>query len=272
MALDFSERRRGPFDPGRLSCVVDIAGLVRDTGFAVAQSQEFHLADPLKESLTELACAWDRLQPDEYLTDGGCYRRRRYGRYSLDQSCKIIDFSTGESYFQDRAVNQFAGGLHRNFAHLEDGVVGNHFLRTLVTYNARQFSTVNQHIPMDWDVDVHQVRVIGTVDQAGLPSPEGIHRDGLDFVTIHLIKRWNTAGGRTIVYTPDLVPLAQEELSNRLDSVYADDARVLHYTEPITPAKNDRAVRDVLLLGFRRVATRTALTDNRHSKYTTQPG
>lgn len=259
----FGERQRLPIDRDEFSCTVDVAGLVRDAGFAVARSQEFHFSEQLKESLAQLTPTWEQLQPDSYLADGGHYRWRRYGKYSLDRSCEIVSISVSESYFQDRAVNPFSGGLHRYFSPLEDRVLRNDFLRALIAYGARQFSAVTQHVPIGWDVDVHQVRVVGTADHTGLPTPEGVHRDGLDFLSIHLIQRWNTVGGRTIVCNSDLVPLAQEELSSPLDSVYADDARVLHYTEPITPAGRDQAVRDVLLLGFHRVATHPALADNR---------
>lgn len=266
------EGRQLPVDRDEFSCTVDVAGLVRDMGFAVARSQKFHFSERLKESLTQLTSTWERLQPDNYLTDGGRYRWRRYGKYSLDRSGEIVGFNASESYFQDRAVNPLSGGLHRYFSPLEDRVVRNDFLRTLVTYGAQQFNAVIQHVPIGWDVDVHQVRVVGTADHAGLPTPEGVHRDGLDFLSIHLIKRWNTVGGRTILCTLDSVPLVQEELSSPLDSVYADDARVLHYTEPITTTGSDRAVRDVLLLGFHRVATHAALqqqslTDDRRSRH-----
>lgn len=197
---------------------------------------------------------WERLEPDKYLADGGGYRWRGYGKYTIGRSGSIVDFSTPESYFQQKLVNSFAGGVHRSFAPLEATVAKNDFLQALILHSGWQFSAVTGHASTEWAVDVHQVRIVGTATRAGLPAPEGIHRDGLDFLSVHLVNRMNTRGGSTVVYTPDGVPLARLELASPLDSFYADDSRVLHYTEPIVPAGNGQAVRDALLLGFRRVA------------------
>lgn len=162
-------------------------------------------------------------------------------------------------------MNHFSDEFRRYFTLPEGGVVRKDFLRALVTYSERQFDTVNECIPMDWDVNVRQVRVVGTTDHMGLPSPEGIHHDGEDFLTIHLIKRWNVKGGRTIVYTPVFNPACPGgTVDSSLIRSMIDDAHVLHYTEPIMPAEGGRAVRDVLLLGFRRAATRASLTDKEY--------
>ena len=42
----------------------------------------------------------------------------------------------------------------------------------------------------DWEVHVHLVRITADLNQLGHATPEGIHRDGAEFVTVHL-RNWS---------------------------------------------------------------------------------
>jgi hypothetical protein len=100
-----------------------------------------------------------------------------------------------------------------------------------------------------WRVEVHQFRIESRAGQSGQPTPEGMHRDGVDFVLAMLIERSNVAEGVSTISEPDGTPLVRTQLAERFDSMVLDDARVRHGVSPIQaldPACP--AFRDVLVV------------------------
>jgi hypothetical protein len=55
----------------------------------------------------------------------------------------------------------------------------------------------------DWHIEAHQFRIEARPDAAGQPTPEGIHRDGVDYVIVMLVSRVNIESGTTTMHTPD---------------------------------------------------------------------
>ncbi len=103
-----------------------------------------------------------------------------------------------------------------------------------------------------WLVEMHQFRIEADPQHAGLPTPEGMHRDGVDWVAVTLIGRHNVSGGVTAVADEARRPLGSFTLETPLDTVLLDDHRVWHGVTPVQPL--DPAVpahRDVLVLTFR---------------------
>ncbi len=91
-------------------------------------------------------------------------------------------------------------------------------------------------------------------DEPGLPTPEGIHRDGVDWAFVMLIKRDNAASGVTTIHDQSKVQIGSFTLINPFDAVFLDDRRVYHGVTAITPIDaNHPARRDVLVITFRRV-------------------
>jgi hypothetical protein len=96
---------------------------------------------------------------------------------------------------------------------------------------------------------VHQFRIESTAREAGQPTPEGMHRDGVDFVLIMLVGRRNVANGVSTISDPGGTPLLRVQLADPFDTMVLDDARVRHGVSPIQacdPAQP--AVRDVLVV------------------------
>ena len=56
--------------------------------------------------------------------------------------------------------------------------------------------------PQPWYIEAHQFR-IDTEGGIGRPTPEGAHRDGVDFVAVILIGREGIKGGETRVFEAD---------------------------------------------------------------------
>ena len=53
-----------------------------------------------------------------------------------------------------------------------------------------------------WFIEAHPFR-IDTTDGVGRPTPEGAHRDGVDFVAVLLVSREGVKGGETRVFDAD---------------------------------------------------------------------
>ena len=71
--------------------------------------------------------------------------------------------------------------------------------------------------PEAWHVELHQFRIEARPGEAGRPTPEGMHRDGVDWVLVLMVRRENIASGETTIY--DLVkrPLGSFTLTAPLD-------------------------------------------------------
>lgn len=120
---------------------------------------------------------------------------------------------------------------------------------SLLHHNVRLFEQVSQLGPSDWNIEVHFVRVTGDPDEAGLPSPEGPHRDGFDYIALHHMKRDNVCGGVTTIYGREGEFLEEFEMRHTLDTLYAQDDRILHDVSPVHGARG-RGYRDVLLTSY----------------------
>src|SRR3989337_324967 len=103
-----------------------------------------------------------------------------------------------------------------------------------------------------WHVEVHQFRIEAQPGGQGFPTPEGVHRDGVDFVLVLLVTRRNIASGTTTVHAVDGRQLGSFTLTDPLDAALLDDTRVAHGVTPVTPIDQSvPAYRDVLVVTFR---------------------
>ena len=106
-----------------------------------------------------------------------------------------------------------------------------------------------------WHVEVHQFRIEARPDVKGLPTPEGLHRDGVDYVLVLLVNRQNIGSGTTTIHGLDRRLLGSFTLTEPCDAALVDDARVFHGVTPVEPVDLDLpAYRDVLVVTFRRAA------------------
>lgn len=193
------------------------------------------------------AASWDRLPADPHMADGGTYRCRRYGRFRLmSPDLKPVPFAVG-TFFQPRSVNPLNGGLARRFAPLESHVVWAPELHRLI----RAFARLLPDSVDEWRCGVHQIRINASRHEVGKPTPEGVHRDGHDYVAHVLIGRRAVTGGVTRLYSPNGELVYSACLGESMESILLDDRALRHDVTPIAPA--DPAAtghRDVLLLDY----------------------
>ena len=100
-----------------------------------------------------------------------------------------------------------------------------------------------------WFIEAHQFRV-DTTGGIGRPTPEGAHRDGVDFVAVLMLGRHQIKGGETRVFEADGPHGVRFTLTEPWSTLLLDDERVIHESTPIQPT-GEHGWRDTLVLTFR---------------------
>jgi hypothetical protein len=199
------------------------------------------------------AASWDDLGLDRYMADGGRYRRRRFATFAVAHG--TIRRKPHQPHYQSRDYNPLHGGIDRWFEPVTQAI-GNHPVTTAVIRTCDALFTAltpPETRPEVWHVEMHQFRIEASPAQEGRPTPEGMHRDGVDWVLVLLVRRENVERGETAIADAHGQRLGSFVLTEPLDTALVDDARVWHGVTPIRPLDPGRpAWRDVLVLTFRR--------------------
>lgn len=199
------------------------------------------------------AGSWNRLELDHYLAATGRRRLRRHATFLTAPSGELA-LDEYKPHFQSIENNRLQGGVERWFEPFEPETAASPSLAALITFGCRVFSTL-EPVSLQtcaWHIEAHQFRIEALREGKGEPTPEGIHRDGVDWVLVVLIDRVNIASGTTTVYSLDGVPMGSFTLTQPLDAALVDDRRMLHGVtavsaiDPLLPA-----YRDVLVVTYR---------------------
>lgn len=205
------------------------------------------LARAERAELEAWRSSWSDLPADAYLRDGGRYRRRRHACFVVDRD--TLTPAPHRAHWQPVAYNALHGGLERWFEPMQAAVVTTPAWTRLLVRLAALCSELKGTQP--WYVEAHQFR-IDTTDGIGRPTPEGAHRDGVDFVAVVLVDRHRVKGGETRVFAADGPQGLRFTLSEPWTTLLLDDERVIHESTPIQPEHADGAAwRDTLVLTFR---------------------
>jgi hypothetical protein len=204
-------------------------------------------------ALGDFAASWDRLKTDGFMADGGRYRRRRLANFLALPGRPGHLRGLHRPHFQASVHNKLNGGVDRWFAPVEDAVARNPVCTGLLEFGHAVADGLHPETP--WFVEMHQFRVEAKPGAPGLPTPEGVHHDGVDVVVIAMLARTNLAGGETLVTDDSGAELARFTLNGMLDLAIMDDHRVMHGVTPVEPADPDLpSSRDVLVLTWKRLA------------------
>ena len=229
-----------------------IATLVGRDGFAFVHDAEMRgvlEANGLAE-WTRFAASWDDLGLDTYMADGGRYRRRRHAVFAA--TADGITRRPHQPHYQSRDYNALNGGIARWFEPVADGTASMPAFTAILGTCQRVFDTLSPDVP-EWEVEVHQFRIEAQPGRAGQPTPEGMHRDGVDWVLVLLVRRENIASGETTIHDLDKRLLGSFTLTRPMDAAWVDDGRVYHGVTPVEPRDPALpAFRDVLVVTSRR--------------------
>lgn len=223
-------------------------------GFAVIEAAEMRhlLTAEAVADFVDFAASWDRLGDDRYMADGGRYRRRRHATFAVDADGIVRQ--AHQPHYQSRDYNLLNGGIERWFEAVEPVVAEGATMQGVIGFADRVFTPLSPPGTRRWHVEVHQFRIEAAADAAGLPTPEGLHRDGVDWVLVMLVARHNVEEGVTKIHGADRAEIGSFCLTAPLDAVLVDDHRIYHAVTPIVPIDPDKpAYRDVIVVTFKAV-------------------
>jgi hypothetical protein len=227
---------------------MDVAALARRLcrdGFV-----QFRADVAAHEAQARFSQSWNALPLDTYMGDGGLYRRRRFGIFHV--GADSIEAQPHQPHYQRRAYNALNGGIDRWFEPLDPDIASHPVLHDLLNGVMRIIGHAEE--ARRWRAEIHQFRIEAMRDRAGLPTPEGLHRDGVDWVLITLIDRCNVVGGISDIRSPKGETLASFALAQPFESILLDDRRVLHGVTPIFAGDaGPHGRRDALVATFRRL-------------------
>lgn len=201
--------------------------------------------------ISEFKQSWDRLEIDQHMADGGTYRLRRHGTYFATRAGGAVERKAHQPHFQTTKFNDLNGGIERDFAPIENAISDGAVMQGVLGFASRTFGA--QSPLNEWHIEVHQFR-INALANGGKPTPEGVHRDGVDYVLMLMVSRTNVIDGETRVVDMNDNEVAKFTLMDPFEAVMVNDTRVAHGVTPILPAQAGTAGhRDMLIVTFKRV-------------------
>jgi hypothetical protein len=232
-----------------------LAGAIERDGFAFVEAPEMRtlVGEPELRAWDEFAASWNELGVDAYMADGGRYRRRRFACYRASAAGFLR--KPHQPHYQSRDYNPLNGGVERWFEPVTEPIGRHPVLAAILATSYELFDTMTPaaYRPEAWHVELHQFRIEARSGEAGQPTPEGLHRDGVDWVLVLMVRRENVKSGETTIYDLAKRPLGSFTLTRPLDAAFVDDSRVYHGVTPVEPVDPAApAYRDVLVVTFRR--------------------
>lgn len=198
------------------------------------------------DQLNTFKSYWNHLPRDPYLKDGGRYRYRRHASYIVRDSS--LEMAPHRAHWQSLDYNALHGGIERWFEPLQPELAQNQHWQQLIIKIAHLLSAIDPSPA--WFVEVHPFR-IDTSDGIGRPTPEGAHRDGVDFVAVILVDRVGVKGGETRIFESQGSIGLRFTLQDSWSALLLNDAKMIHETTPIQPTAA-HGYRDTLVITFRR--------------------
>jgi len=232
--------------------LAQLTDTIRDAGFAFVQAADMRAMLERHGDLTDwdaFAKSWDDLGLDTYMADGGRYRKRRFAAFRAAPDGIVR--KPHQPHYQSRDYNQLNGGIERWFEPVLPAVASGSTMFTTLGFCQALFDRLTP--AQSWHVEVHQFRIEARRGESGQPTPEGMHRDGVDHVLVLLIGRRNVRSGVTSIHDLQGRTLGSFTLTEPFDAAFVDDTRVMHgvtAVEPVDPGQP--GFRDVLVVTFRR--------------------
>lgn len=197
-------------------------------------------------ALNALRASWSHLPKDEYLRDGGRYRFRRHSCF-VQHLPGTLEATPHRAHWQSTDYNALHGGIERWFEPIESEIRQDPAWIKLLTGFGEIFAQLRA--TPRWYIEAHQFR-IDTAEGIGRPTPEGAHRDGVDFVVVMLVERRSVRGGETRVFQARGSAGVRFTMTEPWTALLLNDAEVIHETTPIQP-EGTPGVRDTLVITYR---------------------
>ena len=214
-----------------------------------------YILDDSPQALDDLQAfknSWNDLAQDEYMADGGKYRLRRHATLSALPSSRIVyiqPHQPHQPHYQSLTYNHLNGNIARHYQPIAPHILAGSTMTALIRLCCGIFGRLSPY--SEWHIEAHQFRIDATILAEGNPTPEGIHRDGVSFVLMMMVKRTNVVNGCTQIYDLEKRRLDSFTLTDTFDSAIVNDLHVMHSVTPIVRLDQGKtATRDMLVLTF----------------------
>ena len=169
------------------------------------------------------------------------YRRRRLSHFQISRN-ELIKLAHGY-LFQSKNYNRVVGDIKREYEELDDALIVLDEFQKLI-FEFSNYCKLKSGV----SIGVHQIRTTCSPNNFGNPAPEGIHRDGCNFVGIFSVDRQNIQGGETHLYATRREKPVFKKIVNPGEFLLVNDCDYLHFTTPIKPLSDGEGIRDVFVL------------------------
>jgi hypothetical protein len=222
-------------------------------GFAWVPADEMRplvaAGDPLPD-WERFAASWGDLALDTQLPEGHRYRRRRHATLSARAGAADFRVEPHQPHYQSLDYNPLVGGIERWFEPIRPDIIAGSTFVHIIGFCLRLFAALRPEA--DWHIECHQFRIEARHDAVGRPTPEGVHRDGVDYVLVLMVNRTNIESGTTTVHDMQGRTLGSFTLSAPFDAALVDDGRVKHGVTAVRAIDDSAAAhRDVLVVTLR---------------------
>jgi len=229
-----------------LTSAKELTQALRSQGYVVASAETVaEMSKVTLANLLNLTQFWEGLPRDPYLKDGGRYRFRRHASYEIKGD--HLHLVAHRAHWQSVDYNALHGGIERWFEPVQAALLNNPAWQSLLLGLAQVLRGLKP--TQTWFVEAHQFR-IDTTDGIGRPTPEGAHRDGVDFVAVFLLDRVGIKGGETRIFDASGSAGLRFTLAQPWSVLLMNDEKMIHESTPIQPL-GDYGYRDTLVLTFR---------------------
>ena len=253
MAIDDTTLRKSDEARSSATRLAPLSQRIARDGFAFVPADVLRPLLGGADSLVDwprFAASWNDLRLDTYLPDGHRYRYRRHATFSAGAGELTCRLEPHRPHYQGIDYNPLVGGIERWFEPIETDIASGQPLAAILAFCCRLFGALRPDT--DWLMECHQFRIEARRDTPGRPTPEGVHRDGVDFVLVLLVNRTNIESGTTTVHDLDGALLGSFTLIAPFDAALVDDSRVKHGVTAVTAIDPEQpAYRDVLVVTFR---------------------
>ena len=190
---------------------------------------------------------WNNLPIDEHAEKVQHVRYRRHAVFQYDQENNTLIRQAHATYYQGKAHNRIYGGTTRSFAPIEPWFLERFgFVGQFLGKCAKNLPIPNRNIL----IHCHFMRIPVDVEGRGYPSPESIHQDGFDYISLHMIQKINCRGGQSIVTRGDNEIILAPYLGKFLDSLLINDKKFYHAALPIFRIEDGHGCRDTMLASY----------------------
>jgi len=217
--------------------------------FVQLEEADEHLSKTIYKEGQQFSNSWNNLHIDGYMGDKGTYRYRRYSVINCTNGHQL-EYLPPEPHFQSRTYNILNGDVYRHYSPFENHILKGSLLKDIICFSSTIFNGMKEK-QKKWRVECHQFRIVSSSSEPGLPTPEGKHRDGVDFTFVMLVNRINLTGGETSIYDINDQKLTSHIMKKKWEGVFSDDVRTMHEVSPIYKSSpQDESYRDTLVLTF----------------------